>query len=206
MLLAIVTRSGLARSQDIFITPDAFDRAAATLLEECARSRTAQDSERLRVEVAALREKLGYRVKGKREQSRPDSFAVHAPAMVARLPFIQATESEDMTTVDWLEPVHAVVTEVSDSHLQVRSPLPVQVDERVLVLFALGPAGAGEVTNGAGHRGRIIRHVGRVTRRQTVDEETVIAVDVTNMTDRELDELMRLAQAAAADAPLMQGV
>lgn len=206
MLLAIVTRSGLARSQDIFITPDAFDRGAAKLLEECARSRTAQDSERLRVEVAALREKLGYRVKGRREQVHLDSFVVHAPAMVARFPFLHATDSGDMTTMDWLEPVRGVVTEVSDSGLEVRSPLPVQVDQRVLVLFALGPAEAGEATNDAGHRGHIIGHVGRVTRKQTVGQETVITVDATNMTDRELDELMRLAQAAASGERIVQGV
>jgi len=208
MLSAIVARSGLQRSHNIFITPDAFDQGAAKLLEECARSRTAQDSERLRAEIAALRERLAYRVKGAGEQTRPDRFVVHAPATVARFPFVQPAvlETEDMTTMDWFEPVHGVVTEVSDAGLQVRSPLPVQVDERVLVLFALGPAEAGEAADDAGHRGHIIGHVGRVMHKQVVSEETVITVDVTDLTGRERDELIRLAQAAASGAPAVQGV
>ncbi len=205
MLHAIVARSGLERSHDIFITPDAFDQGATKLLEECARSRTARDSDRLRAELAALRERLGYRAKGKGEQTRSDCFAVHAPAMVARLPFMQATESEDVTTMDWLEPVRGVVTEVSDSHLQVRSPLPVQVDERVMVVFTLGSAEAGEGTHEASHRGPLIGHIGRVRHKQIIGEEMLITVDLTDLTDPELNELMHLAQAAASGEQVVQG-
>jgi len=61
ILLAIVMRSGLGRSHDIFTTVDAFDRGAAKLLAECVRTRTAQENEQLKTEVAYLREKLGFR-------------------------------------------------------------------------------------------------------------------------------------------------
>lgn len=61
ILLAIVMRSGLGRSHDIFTTVDAFDRGAAKLLAECGRTRTVEENERLKTEVAYLREKLGFR-------------------------------------------------------------------------------------------------------------------------------------------------
>ncbi len=61
ILLAIVMRSGLGHSHDIFTTVDAFDRGAAKLLAECARTRTVEENERLKTEVAYLRERLGFR-------------------------------------------------------------------------------------------------------------------------------------------------
>jgi hypothetical protein len=61
ILLAIVMRSGLGRSHDIFTTVDAFDRGATKLLAECVRTRTADENEQLKTEVAYLREKLGFR-------------------------------------------------------------------------------------------------------------------------------------------------
>lgn len=60
ILLAIVMRSGLGQSHDIFTTVDAFDRGGTKLLAECMRTRTAEEIERLKTEVAFLREKLGF--------------------------------------------------------------------------------------------------------------------------------------------------
>jgi hypothetical protein len=301
ILLAIVARSGLRRNYDIFITPDAFDQGGARLLEECARSRTAQETEKLRAEMAMLRTRLGYRVKGKGGQFHPPSsrdvsvgaavellrrsvpgapsveavvirsdnlgitvetatvlgspageswrvryrldgvawqfdtstvscedrrlvlhhgeqvraaehdrlgrVAVHVPATVARFPLMQAVamESEDSAAMDWFEQVRGVVIEASESGLQVRCSLSVQVNERVLVLFTLGPVEVGVGANDASRRGHVIGHVGRVTHKQAAGEETVITVDLTNLTDREIDELMRLARAAAHNAQVMQG-
>ena len=61
ILLAIVMRSGLGRSHDIFTTVDAFDRGVTKLLAECVRTRTPDEIEQLKTEVAYLREKLGFR-------------------------------------------------------------------------------------------------------------------------------------------------
>lgn len=60
ILLAIVTRSGLGRSHDIFTTVDAFDRGATKLLAECGRTRKPYEIERLKTEVAGLGQKLGF--------------------------------------------------------------------------------------------------------------------------------------------------
>lgn len=63
ILLAISMRSGLARSHDIFAVAEAFDRGAAKLLAECLQTRTVEENERLKTEVACLREKLGFQVR-----------------------------------------------------------------------------------------------------------------------------------------------
>ena len=76
ILLAIVLRSGLGHSHDIFTTVDAFDRGATKLLAECVRTRTPQEIDRLKNEVSFLREKLGFqslRTPGLAGARRPSS-------------------------------------------------------------------------------------------------------------------------------------
>ncbi|HNS20149.1 MAG TPA: hypothetical protein PKH24_06595 [Sedimentisphaerales bacterium] len=62
ILLAVVLRSGLRRTHDVFTAVDAFDRGAVKLLAECTRTRTLQENERLRMEIGRLREKLGFQI------------------------------------------------------------------------------------------------------------------------------------------------
>jgi hypothetical protein len=62
ILLAVVMRSGLRRTQDVFTAVDAFDRGAIKLISECMRTRTPQENEHLRAEIGRLREKLGFQI------------------------------------------------------------------------------------------------------------------------------------------------
>jgi hypothetical protein len=62
ILLAIVMRSGLRRTHDVFTAVDAFDRGALKLVSECMRSRTPEENEHLRTEIGRLREKLGFQI------------------------------------------------------------------------------------------------------------------------------------------------
>jgi hypothetical protein len=62
ILLAVVMRSGLRRTHDVFTAVDAFDRGAIKLLSECMRTRTPQENEHLRSEIGRLREKLGFQI------------------------------------------------------------------------------------------------------------------------------------------------
>ena len=71
ILLAVVVRSGLGQSQDIFTAVDAFDQGAAKLLAECGRTRTAEENESLRAEIAYLRSKLGFEVARSQGGSSP---------------------------------------------------------------------------------------------------------------------------------------
>jgi hypothetical protein len=136
------------------------------------------------------------------EHDRPVPVAIQAPATVGRFPFIQTTamELEDVAPTDWFELVRGTVTQVSDSSLEIRSPLRVQVGEKVLVVFALALAPAAEATNNAEPRGHIVGHVGRVTHRQAAGEETVITVDLMDLTDSEIEELMHLVRTVASSA------
>ena len=61
ILLEVVRRSGLKRSDAIFTTEDAFDRGADRLIEEShAAHQTAEENEQLRTDLSFLREKLGF--------------------------------------------------------------------------------------------------------------------------------------------------
>jgi len=85
ILLAIVMRSGLGQSHDIFTTVDAFDRGSTKLLSECTRTRTRAEIERLKTEVAFLREKLGFRAlrtPGSTGTRRPSSRDIAVGKMV----------------------------------------------------------------------------------------------------------------------------
>jgi len=62
ILLAVVMRSGLRRTQDVFTAVDAFDRGAIKLVSDCMRTRTPQENEHLRSEIGRLREKLGFQI------------------------------------------------------------------------------------------------------------------------------------------------
>jgi len=76
ILLAIVMRSGLGKTHNIFTTADAFDRGATKLLAECVRTRNPDEIENLKTEVSFLREKLGFqtlRTPGALTQSRRPS-------------------------------------------------------------------------------------------------------------------------------------
>lgn len=62
ILLAVVMRSGLRRTHDVFTAIDAFDRGAIKLISECMRTRTPEENEHLRSEIGRLREKLGFQI------------------------------------------------------------------------------------------------------------------------------------------------
>lgn len=77
ILLAIVVRSGLHRTQDVFTAVDAFDRGAIKLLSEYSGARTPEEHDHLKAEVVRLREKLGFQiaspVRGAADLGRPSS-------------------------------------------------------------------------------------------------------------------------------------
>ena len=60
ILMAISTRSGLARSGDIFTTEEAFARGVAKLVEQSRLQRGPEATQRLMGEMSCLREKLGF--------------------------------------------------------------------------------------------------------------------------------------------------
>jgi hypothetical protein len=146
-------------------------------------------------------------------RGRSDCAVVNAPAAVARFPFIQSAAKESPGTspeaprTEWFELIHAVVTEVSGSHLQIKSPLDARMGERILVMFVLAPAAVSEQTaDSVEPREHIIGHVGRVRNRQAAGADTLLTVDLAGLVDVEIDKLVRLARAAASPASGGQSV
>jgi hypothetical protein len=61
ILLAVAMRSGLSHTYEIFHEMEAFQRGTIQLLGECTQTRTPEEIEALKAEIARLRLKLGFR-------------------------------------------------------------------------------------------------------------------------------------------------
>ncbi len=155
VLLAIADRSGLRRPQDILTREDAFDRGMAQLLAECARTRTPQENEQLKVELAEVREKLGYLI---------------------ALPCGEEAGQDALSSWNIAA-------------------------DRVLMVFGLTDA-VGAV-GGQDHAPRVERTVaavGRVRRCQRTSRGLSIAVELSDLSDAETDDLIHMVNQACADA------
>jgi hypothetical protein len=64
ILLGIAMCGGDHDSQDIFTSAEAFDQGAQNLLAECIETRTPEEREKLREDIANLRSKLGFSAAG----------------------------------------------------------------------------------------------------------------------------------------------
>jgi hypothetical protein len=73
MLLAIAVRSGVRRAQDVFASPDVFDKGAGKLLAESSGTRTAAERDELKIELAVLRRKLGFPAAAESGTKHPSS-------------------------------------------------------------------------------------------------------------------------------------
>jgi hypothetical protein len=137
---------------------------------------------------------------------------VHVPAQVAYLPFLKeesaageegspSAAAADTTGADTMAGdtprfVEGLVTELAGPGLRIEAPLQVELDDRVLVVFALAGSGAGH--------GRAQPHTiaaaGRVRHCQAVDRGMSIAVELTGLNDAEVDVLVRATDKIASQA------
>ena len=133
--------------------------------------------------------------------------AVHWAALIAPLPFIRsdaAAGDTDTPHADASGPVtecapafvEGIVTEFAGPGLRIEASLPVQVDDRVLVVFRLaGSAG------GAGAKPRTIAGIGRVRHRREMGQGLSVAVELTGLSDTEAEDLASLMDELSAGAP-----
>jgi len=88
--------------------------------------------------------------------------------------------------------VHGVVTELAGPGLRVEAPLQVQTGDRILVAFrAVGmvwPRG----TTGGGNGEFLIEDVGEVKHCQSTGVGVSIALELTGVSETEIDELVRV--------------
>lgn len=206
ILLAVAARSGLRHNHQIFTKADAFDRGAKQLLAECAAHRTPLESERLKVEMAHLGEKLGFRLAqnhdAKTDSVDPRHFprvSVNGPALVAPFPLlgdVSSAADAGETSLEAPTFVQGDMVELAGPALQVQAELDVQPGDRVLVVFS--PVATSPVEQDGGPPpGRTIQCVGNVRQCREAVDGRVVALELTGLSDSEIDELMRIADAAS---------
>ncbi len=134
---------------------------------------------------------------GRRQAPR---VTLHAPALMARFPLVRAGSTAADTTdsnglsAEMPDFVEAVVTEVSGGHLRVEAPLRVQPGERILMVFKQ----AGRGTGGVGEVNYTVAGAGRVRQCLSGDHGMSMVVELTDLSDVEIDKLIDITDAMSS--------
>ena len=139
------------------------------------------------------------RFAGHREMPR---VTLHTPALMACFPFLREgsmATAPDTTDGDGLSDempnfVEGVVTEMSGSQLRIEGPLQVAPGDRVLTLFRLAGGGSG----GVGEAGYTVASVGRVGQCLSSDPGMSMVVELTDLSDVEMDKLADIMDAMSS--------
>jgi len=133
---------------------------------------------------------------------------VKKPAFIARFPFARTlppNKEANAASSTWGPPkfVPAVVTELAGPGLRIECPLEVKVGERMLVLVRLDeeenkgpipmPRNRKKVTS-------IIEDIGEVRHTKAIQNGFSIAVELTGLSDSDINELIRATNAASTKA------
>lgn len=133
---------------------------------------------------------------------------VNKPAFIASFPFartLPANEKANAPGSTWGPPkfVPAVVTELAGPGLRIEVPLEVKVGERMLVLVRLDeennkgpipmPRNRKKVTS-------IIEDIGEVRHTKAIQNGFSVAVELTGLSDSDVNELIRATNAASTKA------
>jgi len=142
---------------------------------------------------------------------------VKKPALIASFPFtktLRSDENEDESLAgdlpcSWGAPefVPATVTELGGPGLRVEAPLEVEVGARVLVILKMNEESAADrrrVSPGSGHKtvrlSRIVEDIGEVRRVEATQDGFSIAVELTGLSDSNINELIRPTNSASTEA------
>ncbi|MHC4171507.1 MAG: PilZ domain-containing protein [Planctomycetota bacterium] len=152
---------------------------------------------------------------------------VNKPAFIARFPFIRTLPRTSANASDhtWGPPefIPAVVTELGGPGLRIEARLEVKVGERILIAFSLDeakdkdailhqngtslhaifmrPVSAGQdhtrLRRGKTMPSRIIEDIGEVRHVRAIENGLSIAVELTGLSDSDVNELIRATNAAS---------
>jgi len=146
---------------------------------------------------------------------------VQMRAMIAEFPFsrpasarayvsdMEGLEGADLAAssvgpLEVPEFVEAVVTELAGPGLRIESPLDIKAGERILVVLSLDQADSGSSMDGSARdktpRAEILEDLGEVRHSKQVPNGFSIAVELTGLSDSQVDELIRLTNAASVKA------
>lgn len=117
---------------------------------------------------------------------------VRKPAFIAHFPFVESSER------GWVPPefIPAVVTELAGPGLLIEAALQVKTGERVLILFNLDEEQDGDSATANAGTLRIIEDVGVVRHIKSIPDGMSIAVELTGLSDLDIDELVQVTNAA----------
>ncbi|MHC4143939.1 MAG: PilZ domain-containing protein [Planctomycetota bacterium] len=148
---------------------------------------------------------------------------VNMPAFIARFPFARILPpgnssndeiGSDLTNLPWNtwgppEFVPAAVTELAGPGLRLEAPLEVKVGERVMVIIKMNEeqnqdatAQAAPLQNSKVTPSRIVEDIGEVRHIKTVQNGFSIAVELTGLSDSNVNELVRATNTASLRAGL----
>ncbi|MFA5239050.1 MAG: hypothetical protein WC476_04990 [Phycisphaerae bacterium] len=121
---------------------------------------------------------------------------VKKQAFIARFPFAKVHEPAWRPS----EFVSAVVTELAGPGLRIESKLEVEEGERVLVVLRLDEEQDRDLTTANTGRLKIIEDIGEVRHAKAIPNGTSIAVELTGLSDSDVDEMVRITNAASIKA------
>ena len=136
---------------------------------------------------------------------------VNKPTFIARFPFTRTLQSEDDSGGDpaiiskkssWGPPefVPASVTELAGPGLRVEAPLDVKVGERVIVILKLSEQEQQKPNSqrtGKTAPEKIVEDIGEVRHTKKIKDGFSIAVELTGLSDPNINELVRETNAAS---------
>ncbi len=142
---------------------------------------------------------------------------VKKPAFIASFPFAKTLPSSENDTAwaagdlpdSWGPPefVRAAVTELAGPGLRVEAPLEVKVGERVVVILKMSEESAADrqrVSPRSGHKtarsSRIVEDIGQVRHVRAIEGGFSIAVELTGLSDSNINELIRETNSASIEA------
>ena len=100
----------------------------------------------------------------------------------------------------------AVVTELAGPGLRIEEPMEVKIGDRVLVMFELDNGDTqNQELHGKTKPSRIVEDIGEVRRVKTIEKGFSIAVELTGLSDAEVDELVRITNAASVKTSAQSG-
>ncbi|MHC4582256.1 MAG: hypothetical protein ACYS14_12440, partial [Planctomycetota bacterium] len=142
---------------------------------------------------------------------------VNKPALIAGFPFTRkvpagACENQsapDASTCSWAAPefVPATVTEMGGPGLRIEVPAAVEVGSRVLVVVKMSEESAADrrrnsawSQNKTVRLSKIVEDIAEVRRVEPVGDEFSLAVELTGLSDSDIDELIRETNSASMEA------
>ena len=121
---------------------------------------------------------------------------VKKQAFIARFPFAKVHEPVWRPS----EFVRAVVTELAGPGLRIESTLEVEEGERVLVVLRLDEEQGRDLNTVNAGKLKIVEDIGEVRHTKAIPNGLSIAVELTGLSDSDVDEMVRITNAASIKA------